>query len=279
MIHSMSLEARYLIRDIKNRIQTRLALSREDIEKAGYNCREFIGDFCSFLSENPSAILTPIHPDRYQLSLVYLFLEQVGKATVREKKRYYSSVIFSGTAPRYFTAFQAEVTDPEDPNFFPPLRSNINIRWDMRRSYPEHVHIWGDLSLAALRLRQGPFDRKAMFPENINFSFFPIKIETPEQASQLNPWDFASHRKEQREIAILEGGKKINVTTRYNHKKEQVTLTQSHVLLGHFDNQSQSFWVYGNNEKFNQSAKVPLISPNRRLLFTASPVSSVRNGY
>lgn len=273
MIHSMSVEARYLIQDIKNRIQTRLALSREDIERVGYNCREFIGDFCSFLSENPSAILTPIHPDRYQLSLVYLFLEQVGKAAVRERKSHYSSVKFSETAPRYFTSFQAKVPDPEAPNYFHPLISNMNIVWDMKRSYPEHVRIWGNLSLAALVRRQGPFDRQAMFPEDINFLFFPIKIETPEQAIQLNPRDFASSRKEQREIAILEGGKKINVTTRYNHKKGQVTLNRSHVLLGHFENQSQSFWVYGNNEKFNQSAKVSLRSPNRRLLFATSPVS------
>lgn len=141
----------------------------------------------------------------------------------------------------------------------------------MRSSYPEHAGISGNLIGYALS-KQIPFAREAIFPETINFSFFPIKIETPEQAVEFNPWDFASGRKAQREIAILEGGKGFSVTTRYNHKNEQVTLNHSHVLLGRFENQDQSFWVYGNNEKFNQSARVPLKLPNRRLFPITSPV-------
>lgn len=105
MIRSMNMEIRagYAIRSIKDSIQARLTFSRETLRKTRDNCREFMGDFCSFLSEKPSSILMPIHPNRYQLTLVYLFLEQVGKAAVREEKHLYSNVGFSGTSPRYFT--------------------------------------------------------------------------------------------------------------------------------------------------------------------------------
>lgn len=258
-------DLRWWVRDIKDNLWARLTIPERNFEQNRQSWREFMGAFCSFLRENPSTILAPIYPDRYQLSLVYLFLKGVEAGNVVEQKPYFS--FRRDDTPRSHVNFKATTREPGIPV---KLESNVYLRWAIRRSQPEHISINGDLSLAAW-CGEISLEHEAVFPEDIEFAIFPFKVERPEQAREVNPWDFASTRKDDKEITIMEEGKRIIIVTRYNSEGEQVTLTESYSLLGHFeDERQQSYWVYGNNKRYDQSIKVPLRTPVGQMVTNAS---------
>lgn len=238
-------------------------VSKEARKKAEENGNSFKSRFISFLSENPSATLAPLLPTDTQLQTSELLVqfENENQLPLSQKE--------SEVREREVILYLRYLAGIEEGGF--ETQAFLHCLWNISRDSSDIIfingrsgHLLPPVYFTYPHLPPASTEITG-FVDPMSFLAFPSLIETPEQAVGINPYRLSSGNGFEREINIIDSGRKMAVRTSiYNGR---IWGMENYYLLGKFEGEKGENWIYGSNTKHHYGARLPATSPSRSLKF------------
>lgn len=207
-------------------------------ERASLEAEAFGGEALSFLRENLTSKLKPVHPSKEQVKMFQLLLDSVDNNNLLLKK----TRVGLRRGKRPYVAKGYEYVDDQGNEIVQGLPSNLFTRrevrlgviWGVDKDFPNGFSVHGLMGISC--------------PGSIKFMTFPEKPETVEDVQKILQLPekvgiFTT------QVSVFGKGKRIIINWEGTNKGQEDGMTESHYLIGAFegDGTKRTYWLYGHN--------------------------------
>lgn len=238
------------------------SVSRTEQSEHEEEAENFLGDAMHFLSQDTSALLSPLRPDTLQLNILNSAFSNINNQVKMTKD------VFKYNNVPHDSSFHLQYTTDEPlPSFVPkelqPLHeTTIGTTWDVATHFPYNFSVTG----TRLVIDHIDNDLKNERRE-LEFLVSPIKIEEQEDLP-----DSLQHLGEdnQSRTIIIGTGNRIISTSHFVSKGEEHTIVDQYHYLGDFNNSESAvqYYVYGINRNRSEIKSKPTTS--EKIIFSPS---------
>ena len=246
----------FALDDAIKEIQYRTVIPPEKHKVSSGLAEAFGGESLTFLKDNLTAKLNPLHPSKDQIRLFQHVIDSADSNDLLLKET--RGRLYTGDRPMITKHYEAlsrfeNTGDPIDRimDLQRSQESNLTVRWGVEDPFPHGFAVFGRVGMN--------------FSVSLNFITFPEKPLTAEAAQQVlkipeKQSGFTQH------VALFNKGERIIIDREGVFEGDNVKMTDQYYLIGAFDGEgtNRTFWIYGSNrdehDRMSVSPRVELKS-------------------
>lgn len=217
----------------------------QEREQGSIMAEVFTGEALSFLKDNLTAKLSPLHPTGEQVAVFQFLMDSIDDESLvlmKTEGRMYSSrkpfvVKKYQSGDRFSTGGDLVASLKE---MFVGKDVHLLTRWGVYEPFPHGFTVWGSVGIA--------------MPQGIDFVTLPEKAKSPDDVRKYLDIEEQQGNFTQ-QVGIYNNGERIIIDTDGIYRGENVSLTNQYYLVGVFygEGTQRNYWLYGcNREKYDK---------------------------
>lgn len=258
------------------RIRTQFALDRtvheakyrtvvpgKEHKEASRLSEQFAGEALTFLRDNLTAKLQPLHPTKDQVRIFQYLMDSAydGNLLLKNTQGRLDSKRRPYVVKHYEAGERFESTgDLADKlaELYQGKDVRMTVRWGVNEPFPHGFAVFGSMGMA--------------MPKSIDFITFPKKPESVADVQEVMqvPEEQSGFTQQ---VGLYNDGERIIFNREGVYQGEDVALTDQYYLVGAFDGQDtgKTYWLYGSNGEIHDKMSV---SPRVGVKQTATQTSN-----
>lgn len=238
-VDHVKISARFALDRVVHELKYRTVVPNEKHKQASGLAEKFAGEGLTFLRDNLTAKLSPLHPTKDQVRIFQYLMDGVddGSLALRSTEGRLNSDNRPFVVKHYEAGKRFESTgDLADKltEIYQGKDIRLTVRWGVNEPFPHGFAVFGSIGMA--------------MPRSIDFIAFPDKPQSTEDVQKVMMIPEKQSGFTQR-VGVYNNGERIIINREGVYQGEDVALTDQYYLVGGFDGQDtgKTFWLYGSN--------------------------------
>lgn len=235
----LKVKTKFALDRVAHELKYRAVVPNEKHKQASRLAEKFAGEGLTFLKDNLTAKLNPLHPTKDQVRIFQCLMDSVddGSLVLKSTEGKLNSDNRPFVVKHYEAGKRFESTgDLADKltEIYQGKDVRLIVRWGVNEPFPHGFAVFGSIGMA--------------MPRSIDFIAFPGKPQSTEDVQKVMMIPEKQSGFTQR-VGVYNNGGRIIINREGVYQGEDVALTDQYYLVGGFDGQDtgKTFWLYGSN--------------------------------